>query len=680
MRANGQSIGIDVGGTFTDFVVLDASGLTVHKVPTTPSDQSQAILQGLAVLSVDPDAPVMHGTTTATNALLQRRGARTALITTYGFADVLAIGRQNRPQLYEFSQATRNHLVPRQLRLQVDERIDKKGNIQGKLDGSSLSEMLEVLKQEEVESVAVVLLFSFLNDVHERGIAATLAEVIPDVPVSLSVDLLPEYREYERTATTVINAYVRPLVMRYLTRLRRVLSGRSLKVMQSSGGTLDAQQASIQASRLVLSGPAGGVVGAFALAQQTLSTSSPHIISFDMGGTSTDVALCPGRIPQTTEGTICGLPLRLPSTEIHTVGAGGGSLAYVDSGGVLRVGPQSAGAVPGPVCYGQGGQTPTVTDANLVLGRLIPSQFLGGDSARPLDVQAAISAIAQLGQPLELSPEETALGIVRVANATMERALRRVSVECGYDPRSYILVPFGGAGPLHACAIAESLGMKKILVPLHPGVLSALGLLMADITSDASQGLLSTAEELLHNPERLRNSINQLKPIVLSRLDSDAGEVQLDCSLDLRYSGQSYELTVPVGLPVVPENIRVSIEAFHSAHQMRYGYSAPELPVESVAVRLRATVTREKVIPRPATPTAPPFDITQASRAPVYFTADGPMSVPVVKRDALVEGCTFRGPALIVQYDSTVLMPPGWDAEVDQWQNLQLKCGTDHGS
>ena len=680
MRANGQCIGIDVGGTFTDFVVLNASGLTVHKVPTTPRDQSQAILQGLAVLSVDPDAPVMHGTTTATNALLQRRGALTALITTHGFADVLAIGRQNRPQLYEFSQATRNHLVPHQLRLQVDERIDSKGNIHRKLDRSSLSGVLEVLKQEEVESVAVVLLFSFLNDVHERGIAATLAEEIPDVPVSLSVDLLPEYREYERTATTVINAYVRPLVIRYLTRLRRVLSGRSLKVMQSSGGTLDAQQASKQASKLVLSGPAGGVVGAFALAQQTLSTSSPHIISFDMGGTSTDVALCPGRIPQTTEGTICGLPLRLPSTEIHTVGAGGGSLAYVDSGGVLRVGPQSAGAVPGPVCYGQGGQTPTVTDANLVLGRLIPSQFLGGDSARPLDVQAAISAIAQLGQPLELSPEETALGIVRVANATMERALRRVSVECGYDPRSYILVPFGGAGPLHSCAIAESLGMKKILVPLHPGVLSALGLLMADITSDASQGLLSTAEELLHNPERLGNSINQLKPIVLSRLDSDAGEVQLDCSLDLRYSGQSYELTVPMGLPVVPENICISIEAFHSAHQMRYGYSAPELPVESVAVRLRATVTREKVIPRPAMPTASPFDITQASRAPVYFTADGPTSVPVVKRDALVEGCTFGGPALIVQYDSTVLMPPGWDAEVDQWQNLHLKCGTDHGS
>ena len=503
MRANGQCIGIDVGGTFTDFVVLDASGLTVHKVPTTPSDQSQAILQGLAVLSVDPDAPVMHGTTTATNALLQRRGARTALITTHGFADVLAIGRQNRPQLYEFSQATRNHLVPRKLRMQVDERIDSKGNIHGKLDRSSLFEVLEILKQEEVESVAVVLLFSFLNDVHERGIAAALAEEFPDVPVSLSVDLLPEYREYERTATTVINAYVRPLVMRYLTRLRRVLSGRSLKVMQSSGGTLDAQQASKQASRLVLSGPAGGVVGAFALARQSLSTSSPHIISFDMGGTSTDVALCPGRIPQTTEGTICDLPLRLPSTQIHTVGAGGGSMAYVDSGGVLRVGPQSAGAVPGPVCYGQGGQTPTVTDANLVLGRLIPSQFLGGDSARPLDVQAAYRAIAHLGQPLELSPEETALGIVRVANATMERALRRVSVECGYDPRSYILVPFGGAGPLHACAIAESLGMKKILIPLHPGVLSALGLLMADITSDASQGLLSTAEELLHNPERL---------------------------------------------------------------------------------------------------------------------------------------------------------------------------------
>ena len=680
MRANGQCIGIDVGGTFTDFVVLGASGLTVHKVPTTPSDQSQAILQGLAVLSVDPDAPVMHGTTTATNALLQRRGARTALITTHGFADVLAIGRQNRPQLYEFSQATRNHLVPRKLRMQVDERIDSKGNIHRRLDRPSLSEVLEVLKQEEVESVAVVLLFSFLNDVHERGIAAALAEEFPDVPVSLSVDLLPEYREYERTATTVINAYVRPLVMRYLTRLRRVLSGRSLKVMQSSGGTLDAHQASIQASRLVLSGPAGGVVGAFALARQTLSTSSPHIISFDMGGTSTDVALCPGRIPQTTEGTICDLPLRLPSTQIHTVGAGGGSLAYVDSGGVLRVGPQSAGADPGPVCYGQGGQTPTVTDANLVLGRLIPSQFLGGDSARPLDVQAAHRAIAHLGQPLELSPEETALGIVRVANATMERALRRVSVECGYDPRSYILVPFGGAGPLHACAIADSLGMKKILVPRHPGVLSALGLLMADITSDVSQALLSTAEELLSNPERLENSINQLKPIVLSRLDSDAGDVKLDCSLDLRYSGQSYELTVPLSLPVEPDNIRISIEAFHSAHHMRYGYSAPELPVESVAVRLRATVAREIEIPRPAMSTASPFDIAQAPKAPVYFTADGPMSVPVLRRHALVERCAFGGPALIVQYDSTVLMPPGWDAEVDKWQNLHLKCSTDHGS
>lgn len=680
MRANGQCIGIDVGGTFTDFVLLDTSGLTVHKVPTTPSDQSQAIQQGLAVLSVDPDAPVMHGTTTATNALLQRRGARTALITTHGFADVLAIGRQNRPQLYEFSQATRNHLVPRQLRMQVDERIDSKGNVHRKLERYSLSEVLEVLKHEEVESVAVVLLFSFLNDVHERDIAATLAEEFPDVPVSLSVDLLPEYREYERTTTTVINAYVRPLVMRYLTRLRRVLSGRSLKVMQSSGGTLDAQQASKQASRLVLSGPAGGVVGAFALARQTLSTSSPHIISFDMGGTSTDVALCPGRIPQTTEGTICDLPLRLPSTQIHTVGAGGGSLAYVDSGGVLRVGPQSAGAVPGPVCYGQGGQTPTVTDANLVLGRLIPSQFLGGDSARPLDAQAAYRAIAHLGQPLELSPEETALGIVRVANATMERALRRVSVECGYDPRSYILVPFGGAGPLHACAIVDSLGIKNILIPRHPGVLSALGLLMADITSDVSQALLSTSEELLSNPEHLENSINQLKPIVLSRLDLGAGKAQLDCSLDLRYSGQSYELTVPVGLPVGPENIRIAIEAFHSAHHMRYGYSSPELPVESVAVRLRATVTREKVIPTPAVPAAPQFDIAQAPKAPVYFTADGPMSVPVLKRDTLVEGCTFRGPALIVQYDSTVLMPPGWDAEVDQWQNLHLKCSTDHGS
>ena len=671
MHANGQRIGIDVGGTFTDFVVLDAHGLTVYKVSTTPEDQSQAILRGMDILQVDSKAPVMHGTTIATNALLEQRGARTALITTQGFADVLAIGRQNRPQLYEFSQPAASPLIPESLRFEVDERIDHNGEILKALDVSAFRELLQVLKQKRVESVAVVLLFSFLNNVHERSIAALLEKELPGVPFSLSVDLLPEYREYERTTTTVVNAYVRPLVMRYLTHLGRVLEGRTLKVMQSSGGTLDAEQATSQPARLVLSGPAGGVVGAFTLAKHALGTARPQIMTLDMGGTSTDVALCPGRIPQTTESVICEVPLRLPATQIHTVGAGGGSLARVDAGGILRVGPQSAGAVPGPVCYGRGGKIPTVTDANLILGRLIPSQFLGGKSSRVLDTELAHEAIAKLGAPLGLSVEETALGILRVANATMERALRRVSVECGYDPRSHVLVPFGGAGPLHACAIARSLGVQKILVPRYPGVLSAFGLLMADITSNASQALLLPLEELSANPKRLKAVVNQLKSVVLSRLDSEAA--QLDCSLDLRYTGQSYELTVPLSLPATSENIYAAGEAFHAAHHARYGYSTRGLPVESVAVRLQASITQSQKIPSPNTGAMNrPLSLEDAPRTPVYFTADEPLAVPLLSRDLLHEGCRFEGPALVVQYDSTLVISSDWSVMVDQSQNLHL--------
>lgn len=669
---NSQRIGIDVGGTFTDFVVADEAGLTVHKIPTTPKDQSEAIVHGLDVLRVDPKAPVMHGTTTATNALLEQRGARTALITTDGFADVLAIGRQNRPQLYQFSQPLNLTLVPRNLRFEAHERVGSSGEIQTALDLPALNNVIQVLKREDVKSVAIVLLFSFLNESHERQIAEILKNELPQVPLSLSVDLLPEYREYERTATTVINAYVRPLVMRYLTRLGHALQGRSLNVMQSSGGTLNAEQASTQAARLVLSGPAGGVVGAFALARKAMQTPHPQIMTFDMGGTSTDVALCPGRIPQTTESVICDLPLRLPTTEIHTVGAGGGSLARIDAGGILRVGPQSAGAVPGPVCYGQKGEVPTVTDANLILGRLIPSQFLGGQSVRMLDVHAARNAIAQLGESLELSAEETALGILRVANATMERALRRVSVECGYDPRSYCLVPFGGAGPMHACEIARSLGVKKVLVPRHPGVLSALGLLMADITSDASQALVCPLDELTSVPERLDAVTQQLRANVLSRLESKSREVQLSLSLDLRYIGQSYELTVPLKFPATAKDLLDVREAFHEAHRARYGYAAPEKPVESVAVRLSATIPQSQDIPTPSAASAP-FVLADVPRTPVYFQPQKPLEVPLIHRDLLSQGSEFKGPALVVQYDSTLVIPPGWSAAVDMWHNLHLE-------
>ena len=662
-------VGIDVGGTFTDFVVLDDTGFTVYKLPTS-KDQSQAILKGLDDLSVPPSTPVMHGTTIATNALLERRGARTALITTRGFADVLEIGRQDRPQLYEFVQSSTPPLVPRSLRFEADERIDSQGNIQKELDISALSDLLHIVKRKQVESVAVVLLFSFLNEIHERCIADLLKKELPDLPFSLSTDLLPEYREYERTATTVVNAYVRPLVMRYLARLGHALKGRSLKVMQSSGGTLDAEQASSQAARLVLSGPAGGVVGAFTLAQHALNTPKPHIMTFDMGGTSTDVALCPGRIPQTNESFIGRVPLRLPSVQIHTVGAGGGSLSRVDAGGILRVGPQSAGAVPGPVCYGQGGQAPTVTDANLVLGRLIPSQFLGGKSSRMLDVESAYRAIEKLGDDLGLSVTQTALGILEVANATMERALRRVSVESGYDPRSYVLVPYGGAGPLHVCFIAQSLGVQKVLIPRYPGVLSAVGLMMADLTSDASQALLSPLEELAAAPQRLQSMIKQLRSIILSRLDTN--DAQLECSIDLRYVGQSYELSIPLHLPVSSVNVHTAEQAFHEAHHARYGYSTPKLPLESVAVRLRARVPQTYELPIPTTPVNSSFNLSDAPTASVYFEADQCLKIPLLKRDSLDEGCQFEGPVLVVQYDSTSVIPSGWKVSVDRWHNLHL--------
>ncbi len=660
-----QVIGIDVGGTFTDFVLVSSGTLQILKVPTTKV-QSLGIAGGMARLQPAATGPIIHGTTIATNALLQRSGAHTALLTTRGFTDVLAIGRQNRPHLYQLSQQRRPPLAPQSRRFEVSERLSADGEVVIPLCVSEVSSLAEHLLNAGVESVAIVFLFSYMNAEHEQHAAALLRDYIPGIRLSLSSDIIPEYREYERTATTVINAYVQPLVSRYLQELAAVVHPRTLRVMQSSGGTVGTEQAAREPARLVLSGPAGGVAGAFGIARQVLD--DPRIITFDMGGTSTDVALCPGRIPHTTECTIAGLPLRLPCTRIHTVGAGGGSIARIGAGGLLHVGPESAGAVPGPICYRRGGVLPTVTDANVVLGRMVSDRVLGG-MPRALDVGSARALLRELGEILDMDTETTALGIVRVANAAMERALRRVSLERGYDPRSYTLVPFGGAGPLHACELAEALGIRRILVPRYPGVLSALGLLMADVTADSSSALLHSLETLENNPDRAGAVLASLRRRVLSALGST--DATLMASLDLRYRGQSYELQTPVELPLTAATIANARQRFHDLHERRYGYAAAEQTVESTAIRLRGSLPGADV----SMPAEPLTDspCQPSYHSPVWLDMDGPVSVPCYERQNLCHGQTFTGPAIVFQYDATLLVTRAWQVTIDARANAILQ-------
>ncbi|MCI0394503.1 MAG: hydantoinase/oxoprolinase family protein [Chloroflexi bacterium] len=659
-------LGVDTGGTFTDFAWLDESGrLRIHKQLSTPHDPAEAILAGLAAVQIPETAAIVHGSTVATNALLERRGARTALITTAGFADVLAIGRQNRPELYALVPQKPEPLVPRHWRFEVRERITAEGEILVPLDLADVRSILARLVADQIESVAVCLLFSFLRPEHEQLIKDVLAAG-GNFHLSLSSEILPEYREYERTAATVINAYVAPLMARYLGRLAEGLAPRPLAVMQSNGGVIGARTAGQQAARTVLSGPAGGVVGARFVAGPA---GYDQIISFDMGGTSTDVALCPGRLPVTAEGEIAGLPLRLPMIDIHTVGAGGGSLAGVDAGGALHVGPQSAGATPGPACYGLAGRASlpqaTVTDANLVLGRLDAGHFLGG--AMRLDETAARLALAELARAMAVgSAEEAAWGVLQVANATMERAIRRISVERGYDPRDFTLVAFGGAGPLHACDLAGSLQIPQVLIPGAPGVLSALGMLAAAPAKDYSQTVMRPVGEETRGGGWLEVVFRGLAERALAEMAAEGyggSEVVLQRSLDVRYAGQSHELTIPLG----DETASGPVSAlFHRAHERRYGYSRPEATVEVVNARLAAVAS----IARPALPQQPAgeADATPAvvGQKMVWFDRR-PAPTTLYDREKLRPGHRFAGPAVVFQYDTTTVIPPGWDAVVDAW-------------
>ena len=686
-------IGVDTGGTFTDCVTFDGAQVRVLKVFTEPQDPSAAILDGIRRLAGDKLAEpltLIHGTTTGTNTVLERRGARVALLTTAGFEDLIEIGRQNRPKLYDLNVERDPPLVPRTLRFGVRERSVVGGHVLLRPSPAELKRLLARVRRSKADAVAICFLFSFANPANERAVARAARKL--GLPVSVSHEILPEFREYERLSTVVLNAYLVPRVGSYLKRLRqeaqRYSAGAQVFVMQSSGGITTADRAGREPVRTILSGPAGGVVAARRLADRL---GIQRAISFDMGGTSTDVCLLDakrhqyGVSPATTrETTLGGLPVAVPVLDVHSVGAGGGSLARLDAGGALRVGPQSAGALPGPACYGRGGTQPTVTDAHLLLGRLDPQHFLGGQFA--LDEQAAresffshFSALlagkrtpqARLASALEL-----AAGIVAVANANMEKALRVISVERGHDPRDFSLVSFGGAGGLHACDLARALRLAQVIVPPNPGAFSALGVLLSDVVRDVSQSVLLRAPEggLGTRPRewaRFRSDVEQR----FDRLEREArAELRRDRlateaasserGLDVRYVGQSYELNIPWN-----ETFQ---ERFHRMHERAYGYADPGRALEVVNLRLRLT------IPTPQ----PPFRRMRHAKAArpngalirrrsVWFGGRS-YPTPLYERTRLAPGTRFRGPAIVAEYSSTTVVPPDFDCCVDGILNLVL--------
>jgi len=668
-------LGIDVGGTFTDLVALVDGRVVTAKVPSTPRDQAEGVLRALAAAGLDSArvAAFAHGTTVATNALLERRGARTALVTTAGFRDVLEIGRQQRPALYDLAAARPPVLVPRELRFTVAERTGPDGVLRP-LDGDSLDGAVAAVRDAGVEAVAVCLLFSFLHPEHERRVGKALREATGGrVAVSLSCEVLPEFREYERFSTTVSNAYLTPLLAAYLARLADEAGRQGLPaplVMQSSGGVIEAGRAAGNAASCVLSGPAGGVVGA---AWAAGLSGHGDLLTFDMGGTSTDVApVVGGQVQTTTEAVVAGVPIKLPMVDVHSVSAGGGSVAWVDEGGALRVGPRSAGADPGPAAYGQGGEDATVTDANLWLGYLPDGAELGGEVV--LSRERAELALSRVGARLGQEVQAVALGVVRVANAEMVRALRLISVERGLDPREFTLVAFGGAGPLHACALAEEMGIGRVLVPRASGVLSALGLAISDLRRDYVAAVLGRLDEL--DPAALSDVWGELERQARHELGADSGQPVLTRRADLRYRGQSFELTVDVEPGAAGADRGVDLarlaERFGAAHQRRYGYRMDDETVELVSLRLVAAVP----VGKPELAAEPPRGARRAVRRRVNL--DGRwLEVDVLAREELGGGDRLEGPAVVEFAEATLLLRPGWRALVDHAGTMALERGGD---
>ena len=683
-------IGVDTGGTFTDFVFEKDHKLHLFKLPSTPSDPSQSITDGLKRICKDlgvnlRDVEVVHGTTVGTNALLQRRGARTALVTTKGFEDVLIIGRQARPELYNLNAVKPPSLVADELRFGVAERVVASGEVIEPLEEVELRKLTAKLKRSGVESIAVCLLFSFLHAEHEERIAAALGSL--GVPISLSSRVLPEYREYERTSTVVINAYLQPLMGRYLNRLSKAGSdtqpnnppkdrntqnktpstGFALRVMQSSGGSISADLAAVEPVRTILSGPSGGVVGAL---RSALTSGFANIITFDMGGTSTDVALCDGgSIRTTNEAVVAGLPVAVSVMDIHTVGAGGGSIARVDEGGSLRVGPESAGADPGPACYGRS-DLPTVTDAHVVLGHFGGGGLLGGEF--PLDEKRALNALSRLAASLSeasgkrCSAITAAEGVLSVANTNMERALRHISVERGHDPRQFALLPFGGAGGLHAVELARSLRIPTIIAPTSAGALSAVGVLVADVIKDQSRTVMIGCDpESLKNLPRIFKAMEKDAQAVLKREGFTEKQQRHQRSLAMRYRGQSFELEV--------NETGASVEAaFHRVHRERYGYAQEQSQVEIVSARLRSFGLVEKLPVEKIRSRKRRGEEKPGGHA-VAYVSGGRARVAVYRRDELSGGVRLKTPCIVTEYSATTLIPEDAEVVVDQFGSLIIQ-------
>jgi N-methylhydantoinase A len=668
-------IAIDTGGTFTDCVWVERGRVRMLKVFSTPSDPSHAIAEAVQKISPDAEIVLLHGTTVGTNTLLQRKGARVALVTTAGFEDAIEIGRQARPKLYDFFFDRVEPLVPSDLRFGVNERTDREGQILIPPPAQELEDLATQIAAKRPESIAISLLFSFTNPANERATADALKKLA--LPISISHEILPEFREYERTSTVVVNAYLQPVMQRYLHNLAARLQSRSSEkrgtnifVMQSSGGITALATAAREPVRTVLSGPAGGVVGASATARRS---GLDHIITFDMGGTSTDVSLVDREAGASSQSEVAGLPVGVPMLDIHTVGAGGGSLARFDAARALRVGPESAGADPGPICYGRG-TLPTVTDANLILRRLQPHRFLGGDFQLDLERTRRLTNEWLKQQKSRLSLEQFAAGVIRVVNATMEKAIRVVSIERGHDPRRFALVAFGGAGGLHACELAQDLGIPRVLVPVMPGALSAFGILVSDVVKDYSRTVLWRAHAKLPLAQ-LQEEFGQLSQAAKRDFRSEhwAGAIREQRSVDLRYRGQGYELNVPFSRDLLAD--------FHQAHARCYGYSHPDREVELVTLRLRAVVKSPQARisaneSPPRTAIEPPRTRSRAAKTAaspeallVWFNGK-PLRTTVYDRDRLTVGRKYSGPAVITEYSATTVVPPGMRFGLDRARNL----------